>query len=57
VSVLWIGRYHATSALVFGIKIPGAMCGVIGLAFSISVGAVLNLAAQLSDHLRSRPRS
>jgi basic amino acid/polyamine antiporter, APA family len=54
VSILWIGRAYATNAVVFGLEVPAWICGLVGLVLSITLGAVLNLIAHLSDHIRAR---
>jgi len=49
-SILWLARYHVD-------YIPGALGIVIGLAgfvLSLSLGALLNLVAQVSDHTHAR---
>ena len=50
VSVLWMGRYRETYMPGLG----GWLCGLGGLVLSFSIGAVLNLIAQLADHIRGR---
>jgi APA family basic amino acid/polyamine antiporter len=52
-AIIWIARYREASAAV----LPGAsgwLVGILGMAVSVSIGIVLNLLAQVSDHLRAR---
>jgi ABC-type transport system involved in cytochrome c biogenesis permease subunit len=49
-SLLWLFKYRPEHA-------PGPegwLYGVIGLLFALSLGALLNLIAQLSDYVRAR---
>jgi hypothetical protein len=49
-SLLWLFYYRREA-------MPGAtgiVCGLAGLVLSLSLGAMLNLMAQLSDHVRAR---
>jgi len=49
-SILWIGRYRDTQFA----GISAWLFGVGGLMVSLSIGAALNLLAELFDHVRSR---
>jgi APA family basic amino acid/polyamine antiporter len=53
VSILWMGSYREKYLPGLG----GWLCGFAGLLVSVSIGTVLNLIAQLSDHIRGRPSS
>jgi len=54
VSILWMGRYHHKDVQVFNISVSGWLFGLGGILLAVSIGVVLNLAAQISDHIRSR---
>ncbi len=52
-AIIWMARYREACSAV----LPGAggwLVGFAGLAISISIGIVLNLLAQVSDHVRAR---
>ena len=52
-AIIWMARYRKAASAV----LPGAsgwLVGCAGLAVSISIGTVLNLLAQVSDHVRAR---
>ncbi|HPA16943.1 MAG TPA: amino acid permease [Verrucomicrobiae bacterium] len=49
-SILWIGRYRETQIA----GVAGWLFGIAGLMVALSIGAVLNLLAQLFDHIRAR---
>jgi hypothetical protein len=59
VSILWLGGYRQQLAEehAFLRGAGGWLIGCAGLLLSLSIGTVLNLIAQVSDHIRDRPHS
>lgn len=53
VAIVWMGRYRAQQLPGLG----GWLCGLGGLLVAVSIGIVLNLLAQLSDHIRARSQT
>jgi APA family basic amino acid/polyamine antiporter len=53
-AVIWTGRHFNAQLNLFGVELPAWAAGAAAIMVFLSAGALLNLLAQITDHVRAR---